>query len=40
MHSVPIENNGVVHPSYINCCLKSEVSITLHRQLLYVQPIT
>ena len=30
---VPKERNGAAHPSYINYCLKSEVSITLHCRL-------
>ena len=32
-HTAPKERNGTVHPSYINYCLKSEVSIMLHCQL-------
>ena len=33
LQSMHTERNGAVHPSYINCCLKSEVSITFCCQL-------
>ena len=33
MHTISKGRNGAVHPSYINYCLKSEVSIILHCQL-------
>ena len=29
------KRNGTACPSYVNCCLQSEVSITLHCQLCY-----
>ena len=35
MHTVSKERNGATHPSYINYCLKSEVSITSCCQLCF-----
>jgi len=37
VYSTSKKSNGTVH---INYCLKSKVSITLHCQLQYIQPIT
>ena len=34
---IPKEKNGATHPSYINYCLKSEVSITLRCQLCSIR---